>query len=221
MSNRFFPNYPSYIVTSPFGMRYHPVDKVNKMHNGIDLVATADGKTGQADKIMAHTGGVVDGVGFDPDAGNFVRIRVDLNTVMYYFHLRDMSDLTAGEAVQAGQIIGIVGKTGKASGKHLHFGIKYKGQWIDPAPYLDADWVQPLSTCTIEIPILKNGDTGDAVKAMQTLLTGYGYKGNMNDKAFGSFGRKTEDALKSYQKSVGLPANGECDKETWTKLIGG
>ena len=29
MSNRFFPNYPSYIVTSPFGMRYHPKDKVN------------------------------------------------------------------------------------------------------------------------------------------------------------------------------------------------
>lgn len=140
MSNRFFSSYPSYIVTSPFGMRYHPVDKVNKMHNGIDLVATADGKTGQADKIKAHTGGVVDGVGFDPDAGNFVRIRVDPDTKMYYFHLRDKSDLVAGEVVRAGQIIGTMGATGKVTSKHLHFGIKRGGQWIDPAPYLDADY---------------------------------------------------------------------------------
>jgi hypothetical protein len=221
MANRFFPSYPSYIVTSPFGMRYHPVDKVNKMHNGIDLVATADGETGQADKIMAHTGGVVDGVGFDKDAGNFVRIRVDLDTVMYYFHLRDMSALVAGEAVQTGQIIGIMGQTGKVTNKHLHFGIKYKGRWIDPAPYLEKDWVHPQGTCSVELPILRSGDNGDAVRAMQILLAENGYKGRMNENAFGSFGSKTENALKSYQKAVGLSVSGECDKETWTKLIGG
>lgn len=79
MSNRFFANYPSYIVTSPFGMRKHPIDGVRKMHNGIDLVATADGKTGQVDKIKAHTGGTVEGVGYDSSAGNFVKIRVDLD----------------------------------------------------------------------------------------------------------------------------------------------
>lgn len=188
MSNRFFPNYPGYIVTSPFGMRYHPVDKVNKMHNGVDLVATADGKTGQADKIMAHTGGIVDGVGYDRDAGNFIRIRVDLDTKMYYFHLRDKSDLVAGEAVRAGQIIGTMGATGKVTNKHLHFGIKYKGQWIDPAPYLDADYpaqaaVKTYGTVTYTYLRIRKGagtnyaeegrlQQGDRVEILETKAAG-------------------------------------------------
>lgn len=138
--SRLFKGYPSYILTSPFGMRYHPVDKVNRMHNGVDVVATADGETGQVAKIKAHTGGIVDGVGYDKDAGNFVKIRVDLDTIMVYYHLRDKSSLVAGEVVQTGQIIGTMGNTGKVTNKHLHFGIKHKGQWIDPAPYLDADY---------------------------------------------------------------------------------
>jgi hypothetical protein len=139
--SRLFKGYPGYILTSPFGMRYHPVDKVNRMHNGVDVVATADGETGQVAKIKAHTGGIVDGVGYDKDAGNFVKIRVDLDTIMVYYHLRDKSSLAAGEVVQTGQIIGTMGNTGKVTNKHLHFGIKHKGQWIDPAPYLDADYL--------------------------------------------------------------------------------
>jgi N-acetylmuramoyl-L-alanine amidase len=142
MSNRFFPNYDSYIITSRFGVRKHPVTGVTKMHNGIDLTATNDGIVGQADKIMAHTGGVVDGVGFDKDAGNYVNIRVSLDTVMVYYHMRDPSSLVPGDVVKTGDIIGIVGQTGKASGKHLHFGIKENGNWIDPEPYLDKDYVQ-------------------------------------------------------------------------------
>lgn len=188
MSNRFFPGYPSYIVTSPFGMRYHPVDKVNKMHNGIDLVATTDGKTGQADKIMAHTGGIVDGVGFDKDAGNFVRIKVDPDTKMYYFHLRDKSDLKVGEAVRAGQIIGTMGATGKVTSKHLHFGIKRGGQWIDPAPYLDADYpaqavVKTYGTVTYRYLRIRKGagtnyteegqlKQGDRVEILETKAAG-------------------------------------------------
>lgn len=184
MANRFFHSYPNYILTSPFGMRFHPIDKVNKMHNGVDLVATADGEHGQVDKIKAHTGGVVDGVGFDPDAGNFVRIRVDLDTKMYYFHLRDMSSLTAGEVVQTGQVIGTMGQTGKASGKHLHFGIKYKGQWIDPAPYLEADYPVHSTYVTVTYKYLRiregagtNYDEvgrlqqGDRVKILETRTT--------------------------------------------------
>ena len=202
MSNRFFPNYPSYIVTSPFGMRYHPKDKVNKMHNGVDLTATADGKTGQVDKIKAHTGGVVDGVGYDSSAGNFVKIRVDLDTVMVYYHLRDMSALVAGEVVQAGQIIGIMGQTGNAAGRHLHFGIKKGGQWIDPAPYLEADY--PVAqepekkdvTFTLELRVLKRGCKGDDVKALQRFLRGCGYTIDVD----GSFGPATENTVECYQE---------------------
>lgn len=202
MANKFFPNYPNYIVTSPFGMRYHPTEKVNKMHNGVDIVATKDGKTGQADKIKAHTGGVVDGVGYDKDAGNFVRIRVDLDTKMYYFHLREMSSLTAGEVVQTGQIIGTMGKTGKASGKHLHFGIKKGGQWIDPAPYLEADY--PVAqdpekndiTFTMELRVLRRGCKGEDVKSLQRYLRGCGYTIDVD----GSYGPATENVVECYQE---------------------
>lgn len=139
-TNKFFPGYPSYILTSPFGMRFHPIDKVNKMHNGVDLVATADGEHGQVDKIKAHTGGTVEGVGYDKSAGNFINIRVSLDTVMVYYHLRDLPSLAAGDLVETGQVIGTMGMTGKATAKHLHFGIKKNGQWIDPEPYLDKDY---------------------------------------------------------------------------------
>lgn len=186
MGNRFFADYPSYIITSPFGLRTHPVTgKPSTMHNGIDLVATLDGKTGQVARIKAHTGGVVDGVGFDKDAGNFVRIRVDLDTKMYYFHLQDMSSLTVGETVQTGQIIGIMGKTGTATAKHLHFGIKHKGQWIDPAPYLEDDYpvTKTYGTLTYTFLRIRKGagtgykevgqlTQGDRVEILETKTVG-------------------------------------------------
>lgn len=222
--SRLFGGYPSYIVTSPFGMRVHPISGTRKMHNGIDLVATADGKTGQVAKIKAHTGGVVDRVGYDKDAGNFVKIQVDLDTVMVYYHLRDKSTLMAGEVVQTGDIIGTMGDTGTVTGKHLHFGIKHKGQWIDPAPYLDADYpVEPEerdATITLELPVLEQGANGKAVKAMQILLAGYGYKGEMRESAYGSFGSKTAKALRRYQQDHGLTADGSCGPATWASLLG-
>ena len=230
MDNRFFPNYPGYIVTSRFGMRYHPKDKVNKMHNGIDLVATKDGKTGQADKIMAHTGGVVEGVGYDDSAGNFVKIRVDLDTVMVYYHLRDMSTLVAGEVVQTGQIIGIVGKTGKATGRHLHWGIKKDGQWIDPAPYLDQDYpVAPMQkdkTFMLELRVLRRGCKGEDVKALQRFLLGCGYDlsntGPNKDGVDGSYGAKTENAVECYQEDTDgvLAADGVAGPKTQAHMHG-
>lgn len=222
MSNRFFPNYPSYIVTSKFGMRNHPVDGVYKMHNGVDLVATKDGKTGQVDKIMAHTGGTVDAVGYTNTVGNYINIRVSSDTVMVYRHLRDMPTLKKGETVKKGDIIGIMGKTGKATARHLHWGIKVNGSWIDPAPYLDADYpVEPaVKTTTLELPVLKQGAKGATVKAMQILLDGYGYKDEMKESAYGSFGGKTDKALRRYQEDHGLAADGSCGPATWASLLG-
>jgi hypothetical protein len=121
------------------------------MHNGVDLTATKDGKTGQRDKIKAHTGGTVVGVGFDDSAGNFVNIKVSKDTIMVYYHLRDLSTLQVGDEVKTGDIIGIMGMTGTATASHLHWGIKKNGQWIDPAPYLDKDY--PV----VEEPVIATG----------------------------------------------------------------
>ena len=143
MSTRFFPNYDGYVIISRFGLRTHPVTgEKNKMHNGIDINATNDGKTGQIDDIMAHTKGTVYSVGYDASAGNFIKIQVADGSIMVYYHLKEKPTLQKGQEVEQGQIIGRVGKAGNVTGPHLHFGIQKDGQWIDPEPYLDKDYVQ-------------------------------------------------------------------------------
>ena len=125
MSNRFFPSYPDYLITSRYGMR--TLKGVTKKHNGIDLTATRDGTVGKVDHIMAHTGGTVCAVGYDKSAGNYIKIRVAADTVMVYYHLQETSPCKVGDTVKAGDIIGYMGMTGNATGAHLHWGIKKSG----------------------------------------------------------------------------------------------
>ena len=77
--------------------------------------------------------------------------------------------------------------------------------------------------CTVEVKILKKGDKGDSVKAMQLLLLGYGYEMKNGGKTYGadgSFGGATVNALKAFQKKMGLSQTGNCDGATWEKLLG-
>lgn len=68
----------------------------------------------------------------------------------------------------------------------------------------------------VKLPVLKKGSTGSTVKAMQSLLKGAGYTISID----GSFGPGTEAALKKYQQSRGLTADGYCGPMTWAKLLG-
>lgn len=219
MSNRFFPSYPDYIITSRFGVR--TLKGVTKMHNGIDINATPDGKTGKVDHIMAHTGGTVCAVGYGSSAGNYIKIRVAPDTVMVYYHMRDMATHKVGDTVQKGEILGYVGATGNVTGAHLHWGIKVGGSWIDPEPYLNKDYpVEPaVKYITMEIPVLKRGCKGEAVRALQAQLIGYGY--SCGDKGVdGSFGSATEAAVKAYQADNGLTVDGSVGRQTRTSLLG-
>ncbi len=209
MATRFFPNYKANLITSRFGRRVHPVTGVVKDHRGIDLVATNDGKTGQVDDIMAHTAGVVTAVGFDSSAGNFVKLRVADGAIMVYYHLKEKPALKVGQAVKQGQIIGRMGKTGTVTGAHLHFGIQKGGKWMDPEPYLNKDW---LKTQDVPLPVLKRGDKGETVKAVQVLLNLRAGSGLEID---GSFGPATERAVKAYA------GQNCCDSSLWQRLIFG
>lgn len=209
MSNRFFPNHTGCIVTSRFGRRVHPVTGVVKDHKGIDLVATNDGKTGQVDDIKAHTGGTVTAVGFDSSAGNFVKLRVADGAIMVYYHLKNKPALQVGQTVTQGQVIGRMGKTGTVTGAHLHFGIQKEGKWIDPEPYLEKDW---LKTANVPLPVLKRGDKGEAVKAVQVLLN---LRAGGNLEPDGSFGPATERAVKAYAGKT------TCDASLWQRLVWG
>lgn len=216
MGTRFFPNYDGYIITSRFGTRVHPVTKVKKTHNGIDFVASNDGKTGQVDDIKAHTGGTVYAVGYGTSAGNYIKIQVADGAIMVYYHLKSKPNFKKGNTVKQGQVIGRMGKTGTVTGAHLHWGIQKDGKWIDPEPYLDTDYI---ATCTVTLPVLERGNKGDTVKAMQQLLIAKGYGcGTSGDD--GSFGGATEGALTIYQKAKGLEQDGVCGPATWGKLLG-
>lgn len=223
-----FPNYKTYIITSKFGMRTHPVTKIKTQHNGIDLTATNDGKIGHTDYILAHSAGTVESVGYGITSGNYVKIRVDSETLMVYYHLSKKSTLKKGDKVKAGDKLGYMGKTGRATGAHLHFGIQYEGKWIDPKPYLDTDWVNPeqkgLKKVFVELPVLKRGVKSEYVKTLQTLLIAHGYKmlstdGKKDYGADGSFGGATERALIAFQEDHGLEGDGSCGAKTWAALM--
>ena len=72
-------------------------------------------------------------------------------------------------------------------------------------------------TVTLELPVLERGMTGEAVEALQVLLTA----GTEHDLApDGSFGSATKKALKAYQRSAKLEDDGVCGKATWSSLLG-
>ena len=78
-------------------------------------------------------------------------------------------------------------------------------------------------TCEVKLKVLKKGAKGESVKALQALLIGYGFKMTNNGKTYsadGSFGIATENALKNYQRCVGLVVDGSCGPKTWAKLLG-
>lgn len=216
MSNRFFPRFDRYLITSRFGQRTHPVTKIKTTHKGIDLTATNDGVVGNTDYIAAHTGGQVEAVGYGISAGYYVKIRVDVDTLMVYYHMKSKSTLEKGSFVAKGDILGYMGKTGSATGAHLHFGIQHKGQWIDPEAWLDTDWVSATKMVSIALPVLKKGAKGESVRAMQYLLSANGFPCEPD----GSFGGATLQALQNYQTSADLEPDGSCGGATWRSLLG-
>lgn len=82
---------------------------------------------------------------------------------------------------------------------------------------------QSEEECKVNLKYLKKGDKGDAVKALQTLLSGYGYKMTSGTKTYGvdgSFGTATYNAVRNYQKANGLTVDGKVGPATWSKLLG-
>ncbi len=116
-------------ITSPFGMRVHPVTGQFKMHTGIDIGAPM-GAT-----ITAAAGGRVIFAGWEGGYGNTIIIDHGGQTSTLYGHC---SQIFVGnnQDVQRGQAIGAVGATGDATGPHLHFEIRVNGVAVDPTSRL-------------------------------------------------------------------------------------
>jgi murein DD-endopeptidase MepM/ murein hydrolase activator NlpD len=113
-------------LSSPFGMRKHPIDGFNKMHRGTDFAAS----TGTP--IMASGDGIIKKAGWCGGGGNCVVIRHNSTYKTVYAHMSKFaSGIRNGVRVKQSQIIGFVGSTGKSTGPHLHYEVIVNGKKIN------------------------------------------------------------------------------------------
>lgn len=121
---------PYYTLTSPFGMRIHPISGKWKMHNGVDMAAA------QGTPIYAAKSGKVTTASYQAGgAGYYVSINHGDGFSSVYMHMTHYI-VSPGQYVTAGQVIGYVGSTGGSTGPHLHFGISYNGSYVNPMNYI-------------------------------------------------------------------------------------
>ena len=113
-------------LSSPFGMRKHPIDGFNKMHRGTDFAAP------MGTPIMASGDGVVKKAGWCGGGGNCVVIKHNSTYQTVYAHMSKFaSGIRSGVRVKQGQTIGYVGSTGKSTGPHLHYEVIVNGKKIN------------------------------------------------------------------------------------------
>ena len=113
-------------LSSPFGMRKHPIDGFNKMHKGTDFAAP------MGTPIMASGDGVIKKAGWCGGGGNCVKIRHNSTYQTVYAHMSKFArGIKNGVRVKQGQTIGYVGSTGKSTGPHLHYEVIVNGKKVN------------------------------------------------------------------------------------------
>ena len=114
-------------MTSPFGMRYHPILHFTRMHTGVDWAAPI------GTQVFAAGSGVVIKAQWDAGYGRRVEIQHANGYVTTYNHLSGFGrGITEGVHVSQGQVIGYLGQTGLATGPHLHYEVIINGNFVDP-----------------------------------------------------------------------------------------
>ena len=116
-------------LTSNFGVRSDPFSGHARMHKGIDIpgpvgtpvYATADGIVNRSERMSGY--------------GNLVEITHGNDTQTRYGHLSRLL-VQPNERVRRGQLIGLMGSTGRSTGSHLHYEIRIAGEAINPLPFV-------------------------------------------------------------------------------------
>ncbi len=113
-------------LSSPFGMRKHPIDGFTKMHKGTDFAAP------MGTPIMASGSGVIKKAGWCGGGGNCIVIKHNSTYQTIYAHMSKFaSGIRSGVRVKQGQTIGYVGSTGKSTGPHLHYEVLINGKKVN------------------------------------------------------------------------------------------
>lgn len=124
---RLSPPLDTLVVTSPYGYRSDPFTGKRKFHGGTDYRTNGH-------NVYAMMPGRVKKIGYNRRLGNYVTLEHGEFTVTYA-HLHTVVG-EKGDNVEAGQSVGISGSTGRSTGEHLHVGIRYRKQEVDPHPLI-------------------------------------------------------------------------------------
>lgn len=188
-------------ITSSFGYRIDPITGKKKYHNGLDEVSKVKNRnlyaidTGYVQKTV--TGQDKSKTGY----GNYIWVRYPrYNLSLLYAHCSKVL-LKKGDKVKKGDVVAIMGTTGKSTGVHLHLGMTRIGSntWLNPVNY---DMLSDKYNLT---RTLRKGSKGNDVKKLQK---------EVGTKADGIFGNNTRTAVIKFQKSKKLSADGIVGKNT-------
>lgn len=116
-------------ISDDYGNRIHPILKVEKFHNGVDMAAP------NGSPILAAYDGQVVAAEYNASMGNYVMIDHGDGLYTIYMHA-SMLNVSEGQMVSAGDQIAAVGSTGRSTGPHLHFSVRLNGNYVNPWNYL-------------------------------------------------------------------------------------
>ena len=132
-------------LTSDYGMRWHPVIGGRRAHKGVDLAgpigtpihATADAVVGKAEWFSSY--------------GLYVALEHGGDIQTRYGHMSRLN-VSAGQHVRKGDVIGYIGTTGRSTGPHLHYEVRIAGVAVNPIPYMQSDHFSQPSVDSLPVP---------------------------------------------------------------------
>lgn len=127
---------------SKFGHRYDPFNGKLAFHSGLDLAAPSNSK------VYSTSDGVVETAERDSAYGNMIDINHGFGIVTRYGHLKAIN-VRKGDKVKRGDVIGIQGSTGRSTGEHLHYEVRYNGRAINPQKFLQTGKLLEISNSSI------------------------------------------------------------------------
>ncbi len=119
-------------MASGYGWRIDPIYHSRRFHAGMDFTAPI------GTDIYATGNGTVSGAGWEQGYGNCVQINHGYGYVTLYAHMNAIK-VRVGQKLKRGDVIGLVGNTGKSTGPHLHYEVHYKGEIMNPQNYYYLD----------------------------------------------------------------------------------
>jgi murein DD-endopeptidase MepM/ murein hydrolase activator NlpD len=117
------------VLTAGFGMRDDPFTGQREFHTGIDI------STPTGNRVYAPASGTVVRVAWDKGYGRIVQVAHGFGVTTLFGHL-DTARVTEGQRVHRGDLLALVGSTGRSTGPHLHYEVHVNGKPVNPLDYV-------------------------------------------------------------------------------------